>query len=166
VGTDTLEETAFLLDLLYTGNAPVVVTGAMPARCLPERTDPRTSLLRFRSQRVPCGAGSGALLCSPIRCTRPGGRVRRLGLVTIVFGDDGELLRAAADRFDGLVIAAFGVGNVPARLVLAVEELAERLPVVVASRTGAGSNQPARRRACRSPRPLTSAHRGWPGRVP
>jgi L-asparaginase len=62
----------------------------------------------------------------------------RTGVATVVLGDDGRLIEAMAEHVDGLVIAAMGVGHVPAGAVPVVDRLARRIPVVLASRTGAG----------------------------
>jgi L-asparaginase len=61
-----------------------------------------------------------------------------IGMVHAAMGDDGDWLRPFAEHTDGLVIAGFGGGHVPSRLVPLLSELAEAKPVVLASRTGSG----------------------------
>lgn len=72
--------------------------------------------------------------------TAPGAEVpARVGLVTATLGDDGAVLDRLADLVDGLVVAAFGAGHVPVAWVDPLQRLASSMPVVLASRTGAGS---------------------------
>ncbi|MFF0436569.1 asparaginase [Streptomyces sp. NPDC004327] len=184
-GTDTLEETAFLLDLLCTTEEPVVVTGAMRRPDLPGADGPAnlaaalavaadpgcrelgvlvvladeihaarfahkahtTSIATFTSPGAgPLGAvveGEPRILLRPAVpsriCPLRIDPAVRVALLTLSLGDTGDLLDGIADRYDGLVVAAFGAGHVPARLVEPLAGLAARIPVVLASRTGSGA---------------------------
>lgn len=61
----------------------------------------------------------------------------------MVIGDDGALLDCARPTHDGLVVVAFGSGNLPPGAVPAIERwLAEGKPVVLASRCPRGEVMP------------------------
>jgi L-asparaginase len=64
---------------------------------------------------------------------------KSVALLTVALGDDGSLLRAVeGSGYAGLVVEAMGGGHVPAVMVEALASLAEKMPVVLASRTGGG----------------------------
>jgi len=189
-GTDTLEETAYLLDLLWPHPQPIVVTGAMRNPTLAGIDGPANLLAAVRVASSPVSHDLGVLVVlndeihaaarvrkthatstatfvspdtGPIGAviegtvrmlTRPVPRLPALPwpsvdtvestvvpLHTATLDDDGTLLHnlASGTPASGLVVAAFGVGHMPAALTPVLEHLAQRFPVVLCSRTGAGS---------------------------
>ncbi|MFG1609259.1 asparaginase [Actinoplanes sp. NPDC049265] len=181
-GTDTIEETSYLLDLLHRRPEPVVVTGAMRNPSLAGADGPGNLLAAIVTAASPEARELGCLVVMsdeihaasrvrkthstsvsafasptggplghvaerrahlinkpPRRLTLPApNRQPRVGIYHATLGDDGELLTAFAEQLDGLVIAAFGMGHVPATWVEPLTATAQRIPVVFASRTGAG----------------------------
>ncbi|MFU8850711.1 asparaginase [Micromonospora sp. SL1-18] len=186
-GTDSLEETAFLADLVWPHAAPLVFTGAMRNPTLAGPDGPANLLAAARVAAAPAARNLGVLVAfndeihaarhvrkthstSTATFASPNvgplghvieGEVRLLArpprraplspvdadrlaatqvaLHTVTLDDDVALLDALARNLDGLVVAGFGVGHVPPDFAPALGALAERMPVVLASRTGAGS---------------------------
>lgn len=188
-GTDTLEEAAFVIDLLWDRPHPVVVTAAMRTPTAPGADGPANLLAAVQVSASPEARDLGVVVClgdqihaarhvrkthtsHPDAFESPGlgpigwvseGRPRialrpvrgaapleiqpiepdtalpRVALVRIGLGDDGQLLEALAHLdVQGLVVEGVGGGHVPRALVPVLSRLAEQMPVLLASRTGAG----------------------------
>ncbi|MFG3133496.1 asparaginase [Streptomyces tendae] len=182
-GTDTIEETAYLLDLVTAGGMPIVVTGAMRNASMAGADGPANVLAAIRTAASTEARGTGSVVVfgeeihaarwvrkthatSPTAFTSYPGpigyvaedRVRilarldavppidrhraatsvRTTIFTVGIGDDGTLLEALGDHVDGLVVAAFGAGHVPMACVDSLTDLAKRMPVILATRTGSG----------------------------
>lgn len=183
-GTDTLEESAYLLDLLWDRAQPLVVTGAMrhpelasadgPGNVLASVTVAASATARQRgvltvfndeihAARYVRKTHSSALCAFTSPDTGAVGRVREgaafflhspprfpalpapppgqwpnVALVEAVLDESGGLLRLIDDAYDALVVGAFGVGHVSEGMADQIEKLASRIPVVFASRAGAG----------------------------
>jgi L-asparaginase len=185
-GTDTLEETAFLVDSVWPHDAPFVLTGAMRNPTLPGADGPANlqAAVAVAASRAARGRGALVVFNDDIHAARhvrkthststatfsspdtgaighvvervprflaqvsqrtpiPGISrdrlaVTRIALYTMTLDDDGTLLGQVAGSYQGLVVAGFGVGHVPAVLAPVLGELATAMPVVLTSRTGAG----------------------------
>jgi L-asparaginase len=184
-GTDTIEETSFVLDLLVDREAPVVVTGAMRNPTLPGADGPANLLaaIQVAVSGAARGLGTVVVLNDEIHLARfvrkthtsnpatfrsdPVGPVgwvsegvprvvlrpvgghkvdlsgdaedRPVALYHVVLGDDGRLLpKLEEEGYAGLVVEAMGGGHVPSLMAETLEDLASRMPVVLASRTGGG----------------------------
>jgi L-asparaginase len=184
-GTNTIEETAFALDMLVAGDAPVVVTGAMRNPTLAGADGPANLLASVSTAVSGQARGLGALVVfaeeihaarfvrkahtqsiCPFRSSpagpigwlsegevrigaRPVGRrqlaledVREsppVALLTFGAGDEARLVSAVRPAgYEGLVVEATGGGHTTAGSVDALQEIAQEIPVVLASRTGSG----------------------------
>jgi L-asparaginase len=188
-GTDTIEETAYLLDRTLDPEVPVAITGAMRTSSDAEWDGPRnltdaatvagseasvgrgalvafdgavfagctaakthaTDLNAFSAPHAgPLGeVGTGTVRYVAPRPVRPrpleprNGLTARVALVPMVIGDDGTLLDLARDSHDGVVIVAFGSGNVPPGAVPAIGRwLDAGKPVVLSTRCPFGEVTP------------------------
>ena len=171
-GTDTIEETAYLLDLVLRADVPVVLTGAMTTSDAPEWDGPENLLDAVRAVLTPprVTAGVDVVMAGtrhPARSVRkahteaftafvsegpagereriPTERVEeRVDLIAAGVGTDSRFLRhAVATGARGIVLEAMGRGNVPPAMLDGVREATGGgVPVVVASRCGAGATSP------------------------
>lgn len=190
-GTDTLEETAYLLDRTLDPMVPVAITGAMRTSSDEGWDGPRNLLDAAAVAASDQSAGRGAMVVFHGKVFRGGSVVKthatnpdafsaphsvplgrvlegqvaygaapqrprdagkpivlqglsaRVALVPMVIGDDGRMLDLARADHDGLVIVAFGSGNLPPGAVPAISRwIDEGKPVVLASRCPNGAVTP------------------------
>lgn len=189
-GTDTIEETAYLLARTLPREVPVVITGAMRTASDDGWDGPRNLTDAVRVAVAPASRGRGTMVAfagrifdgltvAKIEATAleafdaphhgaigavrdgaveyagpaaPAARRSRIGwsaptarvpIIPMVIGDKGELLDAARPLSDGVVLAAFGSGNLPPGALPAIRRwLAEGKPVVLGTRCPRGEVTP------------------------
>ncbi|WCB96725.1 putative L-asparaginase [Baekduia alba] len=165
-GTDTLEETAFLCDLLYGGAAPIVFTGAQRHAGHPMADGPGNLRDAYAVARHPDARDRGVLVCLGGRADRARAAVKRSTVAPAPFAPpgapaeatvrDGRVRFAMAAAESGprhrtpvldpaaldpdVLVVTLGVGD-DARLLTAAGALGARAVIVEA--LGLGNANPA-----------------------
>ena len=188
-GTDTLEETAFFLDLYWTHQAPLVLTGAMRSPGQAGAEGSANILAAVQVAMSSAAQGYGALvlmndeihqacyvrkvhttalnafaspIVGPVGAVREGlARFFRLAPVRKVLVQPEQisqttlLIETTLDEnpilyshlvqlgYAGLVIAGLGSGHVSIPVTEELSNVVKEIPVLMASRTGAGSTTKA-----------------------
>lgn len=128
-GTDTLEETAFLCDLLYGGQAPIVFTGAIRPGSHASADGPGNLLDACHAAAAAAAAGLGVLVCfaGELHAARA---VRKVDSTSPrAFGSPGGGPLGRVDDGGAVRIDA----RPPRRATLAVERLDGRVPIFTAA---------------------------------
>jgi L-asparaginase len=179
-GTDTIEETAYILSRTLDPEVPVAITGAMLTAGDVGWDGPRNLTDAARVAASPESRGRGTMVVfggrifaghqaakvhatgleafaaphggpigavtegrvvyaapagSRLRPLNPARLTARVALIPVVIGDQGELLDLTRPSHDGVVIAAYGSGNLPPGALPAIRRwIGEGKPVVLASR--------------------------------
>ncbi|WP_088103362.1 asparaginase [Halalkalibacter urbisdiaboli] len=182
-GTDTLEETAYFLDLQLDWQKPVVFTGAMRSSNEYGSDGPHNLITAVRTAASDEAKGKGVLVVfndeihtaknvtkthasniatfkspqyGPIGIITKRGvhfhhtplefdslpvdkLTKNVALLKVYTGMDEQIIEAIAPHIDGLVIEAFGQGNIPPNLTASLEQLINKgVPVILVSRSVSG----------------------------
>lgn len=189
-GTDTIEETAYLLARTLPGEVPIVITGAMRTSSDAGWDGPRnlTDAVRVAADEDSRGRGTMVVFAGQVLAGETASKVEataldafeaphggplgvvanglveyfdesdaplvpsvreprdlsaKVALIPMIVGDLGEMLDLARKSFDGVVLEAFGSGNVPPGAVGAIKRwIQEGKPVILASRCARGEVTP------------------------
>ncbi len=171
-GTDTLEETALLVDLFYDDPRPVVFTGAQRTSDHPDPDGPGNVAAALEAVRNPSNRSRGVLVAFGGRTLPAAGLMKwhtsdldafvgspqkrahferrrisdtRVDIVALYPGVDSVAIDAYVDAgTQGLVLQALGSGNINEGVVAAVRRVvAAGVPVVVTTRVPRGSIEPS-----------------------